>query len=162
MSRLGGGAWCAGMALLLMAAPAGAAGQQGQPQRDAPRPDTAELVFEREVFTYPQFERRNPFRPLVTGEGGPRFEELALLGVIHSGDADASVALLATGVTVSEGGSVSVSGQGQTYRVRQGQSLGNIRVLDIQPTRVVLEVTEFGMTEQRSLELNRPGEGDSS
>ena len=32
-------------------------------------PQDAELVFEREVFDYPSFTRRNPFRPL-SGPGG--------------------------------------------------------------------------------------------
>jgi len=148
---------------LLVAAPADATAQQGRQQAGPQRPDTAELVFEREVFAYPRFERRNPFRPLVgTGDAGPRFEELSLLGVIYTDDPEASVALLATGATTGPDGSVSYGGGGETYRVREGQSLGNVRVLDIQPTRVLLEVTEFGMTEQRSLELNRPGEGGSS
>ncbi len=145
--------------------PATLRAQQGQQPSQGQRgqqPDTTELVFEREVFTYPRFERRNPFRPLVSaGESGPRFEELTLLGVIHSGDPQASVALLATNVTVNQG-QVSVSQQAQTFRVRQGQSLGNVRVLDIQPNQVILEVTEFGITEQRTLELHRPGEGGSS
>ena len=35
-------------------------------------PDTAALVFEREVFGYPTYERRNPFVTVVSGsEGGP-------------------------------------------------------------------------------------------
>lgn len=142
-------------ALALAAAPTALGAQQGPPQQ----PDTTELVFEREVFSYPSFERRNPFRPLVgAGEGGPRFEELRLLGIIHAGNPQLSVALLSAG-------SAAGGGQGalpETYRVRQGQTLGNTRILDIEPSRVIVEVTEFGITEQRVLELQRPDEGGSS
>lgn len=55
-----------------------AAGQE-EPQTLEP-PRTAELVFEREVFEYPRFPRRNPFVPLVAAEGGPRFEQIRLRG----------------------------------------------------------------------------------
>ena len=59
------------------------------------RPDSVSLVFEREVFFYPQYERRDPFAPLVSGdETGPRFEGLRLFSVIHSSDPANSVALL--------------------------------------------------------------------
>ena len=49
-----------------------------------------------------------------------------------------------------------------TYRVRRGDRLGNIRILQIQGTRVVVEVEEFGMREQRIMELQRPGQGGLS
>jgi hypothetical protein len=59
-----------------------------------PPPDTASLVFEREVFAYPTFERRNPFVRVLSGsEGGPRYEELQLIGIIFSSTPDLSVAL---------------------------------------------------------------------
>ena len=142
----------------LLVAPGAAEAQEPAPQGPPgpPAMDTTELVFEREVFSYPSFERRNPFRPLVGGgDGGPRFEQLQLLGIIQSSQPELSVALLG----------VRGSGQGQlgeTYRVRQGQTLGNSRILDIQSSRVIVEVTEFGLTEQRVLEVQRPGDGGSS
>ena len=150
------------VALLVVAgmvlAPRPAAGQQGgAPAR--PQQDTTELVFQREVFSYPSFDRRNPFTPLVgAGDGGPRFEELSLLGIIHSSNPELSVALLSAGGAGGQEGAALT----RTYRVRQGQSLGNSRILDIQQSRVIVEVTEFGITEQRVLELQRPAEGGSS
>lgn len=133
--------------------------QQGGPPAPGQEQDTTELVFQREVFSYPPFERRNPFEPLIgAGEGGPRFEELQLLGIIHSSSPQLSVALLTAGAGGQGGGGALE----QTYRVRQGQTLGNSRVLDIQPSRVIMEVTEFGITEQRVLELQRPAEGGPS
>lgn len=143
----------------LLLAPRPASGQQGGAPAP-PQQDTTELVFQREVFSYPSFDRRNPFTPLVgAGDGGPRFEELSLLGIIHSPNPELSVALLSAGGAASQqsGGPLT-----RTFRVRQGQSLGNSRILDIQQSRVIVEVTEFGITEQRVLELQRPAEGGSS
>lgn len=142
------------VASLMLARPVAAQNPQARAPRGAPG-DTTELVFEREVFTYPGFERRNPFRALVGGaDGGPRFEQLQLLGIIQSPQPDLSVALL--GVAGASGS------LGETYRVRQGQTLGNTRILDIQRSRVIVQVTEFGLTEQRVLELQRPDDGGGS
>lgn len=136
--------------------PGAALGQQRPPPQ---RPDTADLVFEREVFFYPQYERRNPFVPLLDGaEGGPRFEEIRLLAVIYSSNPDLSVALF--GPRAGEGEAEQQAAR-QTYRARRGERLGNVRILEIQQTRVVVEVEEFGLTEQHIMELQRPGQGGS-
>ena len=142
---------CAGA--LLMGASAVSAQSEDPPP---PPPDTAEaeLVFEREVYSYPTYGRRNPFEPLTSGDGqGPRFEDLKLLGVIFSANAGASVALL--GVDVSTGDA------GKTYRVRRGDRLGNTRIISIQRDRILVEVEEFGLSEQRQLRVRRPREGGS-
>jgi len=136
--------------------PGAAPGQQRPPPQ---RPDTADLVFEREVFFYPQYERRNPFVPLLDGaEGGPRFEEIRLLAVIYSSNPDLSVALF--GPRAGEGEAEQQAAR-RTYRARRGERLGNVRILEIQQTRVVVEVEEFGLTEQHIMELQRPGQGGS-
>jgi hypothetical protein len=126
-----------------------------------PRPDSAALVFDREVFVYPTFERRNPFVRVVSGsEGGPRFEELQLQGIIFSPNPDLSIALFGP-----RGGGEGADAQQQArraFRARRGDQLGNVRILEIQRTRVVVEVEEFGLTEQRIMELQRPGQGGSS
>ena len=132
------------------------------PPTEDPEPvqtDSVSLVFEREVFFYPQYERRDPFAPLTSAEDvGPRFEGLRLFSVIHAPDPAASVALLGPrGSGQGEG-----PGDGQMYRVRRGDHLGNIRILQIQETRIVVEVEEFGMREQRIMELQRPGQGGIS
>ncbi|MGW8268244.1 MAG: hypothetical protein ACWGSQ_17895 [Longimicrobiales bacterium] len=136
--------------------PGAARGQQRPPPQ---RPDTANLVFEREVFFYPQYERRNPFVPLLDGaEGGPRFEEIRLLAVIYSSNPDLSVALF--GPRAGQGEAEQQTAR-RTYRARRGERLGNVRILEIQQTRVVVEVEEFGLTEQHIMELQRPGQGGS-
>jgi hypothetical protein len=119
-----------------------------------------ELVLEREVFSYPVYERRNPFKSLLAGSAdGPLFEELTLLGILHSPDPDLSVALLGAGELARGGGDVASSSR--TYRVRRGDVLGNIRVLEIRPALVVFDVREFGLSEQKTLELKRPMGGDT-
>jgi len=118
-------------------------------------PSSTELVFEREVFVYPAFERRNPFRALVASDqGGPRFEQLRLMGVIYSDDPALSVAVVGTStVTISsDASSVSVEA-GDSWYLKVGQSIGNIRIVEIRREQVVVEVEEFGLTEQKIMQL---------
>jgi len=143
------------VALLSAAVPGAGAAQ-------AP-PDSTALSFEREVFTYPQYARRNPFAPLLSAEGGgPRFERLVLLGILYSSEGGSSVALFGEGTrTTVSPTEVAVEVTGATYRLRVGERVGNTRVLEIRRYEVVVEVEEFGLTERRTMALpNRPaGQG---
>lgn len=117
--------------------------QAGQAQGQAS--GTIKLVYEREVYSYPGDDRRDPFRPLTNANDiGPRFEALSLRGIIYSTGQGRSVALLA-------------DGQDRVYRVRVGDVLGNSRVIEIGPLRVVLAVENFGTTRQEILELPSRG-----
>lgn len=147
------------LATLLVVTPGGLAAQEGQaPTEDLPDGSETELVFDREVFAYPDYGRRNPFKALVSGDdSGPRFEDIRLLGVIVSSDPRSSVALFG----VSEPGGGRTGPVVKTYRARLGDRLGNTRLLDIERRKVSVEVEEFGLTERRSLEVKRPGEGGS-
>lgn len=155
--HLGGGG------LLLLAAvwgsmPEGAQAQNPPPPRTQP-PDTGTLVFEREVFVYPSYARRDPFRPLLRGlDSGPRFEEVTLTGILYSPNPSMAIAVLAP--RRQEGVEAGQRGTGQrAFRLRKGDTLGNFRILEIRPNRVVVEVDEFGLKEQRIMELRRPGQG---
>lgn len=132
-------------------APLGAEAQGPPPAQQPP----TELVFEREVFTYPTGARRNPFRPLTgSNQGGPRFETLRVLGIIHSADPRASTVMLGTStVSVSEDGTNVSVGKGQSWFLKVGQSIGNVRVVEIRRDQVVVEVEEFGLTEQKIMQL---------
>lgn len=140
-----------GLALIL--APASGEAQQPRPGEGPPRApaDTVELVFEREVFEYPTFQRRNPFRPLTGEDAGPRFEELVLLGVILADERAGSVALL--GPRMGTGAARDAGAR--NWRVREGDLLGNMRVMAIRQREILVEVDEFGVREPRVLELRR-------
>ncbi len=118
--------------------------------RSAPAsPEEPKLIYEREVFTYPADNRRDPFTPLVgdkVRDMGTRFEDLSLRGIIYSPARDRSMALLADPT-------------GRIYRVRRGEVVGNSRVIDIEPFRVTFEVETFGLTRRDALELRRPRPG---
>lgn len=163
MTNRSGLVWRGALCLAVVAAPSVAAAQQ---EGGPPGADTTQLVFEREVFQYPEYARRNPFRPLLTTEdGGPRFERLRLLGIIYSDDPASSVAVL----SAAGGGQPSpppdaaedgvVVQQQLTFRLRRGQRVGNTTVLRIEPKRVIVEVEEFGLTEERELALPVRGSG---
>ena len=141
-----------GLALLM--APAYAAGQDAPPPPPQQQQQT-ELVFEREVFTYPAFQRRNPFRPLAVGDGGQvRFEQLRLGGILFSNVPGESVCVLSTAeLTVAEDGSGVTVGEGESWYAKEGQTIGNVTVLEIHPDRVLVEVEEFGIAEQRTMQL---------
>jgi hypothetical protein len=148
------------LSLALILLPAGLGAQETQ-QVPPPPPDSTELVFQREVFAYPVYERRNPFQPLVGTEGGgPRYEDLVLRGIVYSPDPSRSVALFGVRTGMAAGGEGEATAQ--SYRVRRGDVLGNVQILEIQQTRVVVEVTEFGLTERQVMELQRLGQGGSS
>ena len=85
-----GGLLVAGFLIL----PAAAVAQNAPPP---PQQDSVELKAEREIFAYPSFERRNPFKPLTAAEGGPRFEMMRLQGIIYSREPGRSVATLTAG-----------------------------------------------------------------
>jgi hypothetical protein len=125
-----------------------------EPPPGPPQPQT-ELVFEREVFAYPAFQRRNPFRALVAADqGGPRFEQLRLMGIIHSDDPAFSVAIVGTStVTISEDAATVQVQKGDAWYLKVGQSIGNIRIVEIRREQVVVEVEEFGLTEQKIMQL---------
>jgi len=117
------------------------------------------LVFEREVFQYPAFSRRNPFVPLEGAGGELRFEQLSLIGIMYSSDPSASVAILSTGgVTVADDGTVAPV-EGDAYNAKVGQRIGNTTIREIQRDRVIVDVEEFGLTDRRTMVFisRRPG-----
>ena len=129
--------------------------------------DSLTLAFEREVFAYPEYSRRNPFRSLLGGDEGPRFETLVLLGILYSPFAGESIALLGEGTRVLNPGalgareSYTLELTGGTYRVREGEIVGNGNVIvrTIGLDQITVEVTEFGLFEERIMLLPRATSG---
>lgn len=132
------------MAAVLMAfalVPSVAFAQQGNNQGNQPTGQTVSLVYEREVFSYRGSARRDPFVPLTRdNQLGPRFEQLALQGIIFSRVPRESVALIR-------------AGEDRVFRARVGDVIGNSRVIEIGPTRVVMAVETFGAIRQEILEM---------
>jgi len=134
-------------ALLMAAAPL-AARQQQPPDTQAAasarlptRAREIQLVFEREVFNYPVESRRDPFRSLADQEHlGPLFDDLTLRMIIFSSRPGQSVALLADGAK-------------KVYRLHKGDIIGNATVLEIDQTRVLFAVEDYGNRRQETLEL---------
>lgn len=108
-----------------------------------PMPVDTFPVYEREAFDYPVAGRRDPFRPLNAGQQiGPRFEDLALNGVLYAPQVG-SVATLTDEKT------------GRRYRAREGEALGEVRVAAIRPTEVDFVITSFGVSRRETLRVKR-------
>jgi hypothetical protein len=118
-----------------------------------------DLRAEREVFDYPDFARRNPFKPLTGIEGGPRFEQMRLTGIILSATPARSVATLRAGAASDRTGAGDA--QGRSTRLRVGERWGNVRVVAIRQDRIVVDVEEFGLAERREMLLPTRGQGGS-
>ena len=116
--------------------------------------ETGEPGLDREVFVYPGGDRRDPFeRPVPGNSAGARFEDLRLIGVIHSSNARESVALVSSRTAVPA--AATATGE-RTLRLRQGVVLGDMRVVRVEREYVILEIRRFGAAEQRQLHLSRP------
>ncbi len=158
------------LTLFALAVPAAAMGQD-QEQTSPPDSTSAaqqraqdigdpQLVFEREVFTYPTFQRRNPFKPLLANaSGGPRFEQMHLDAILFSPTPGSSVATLSAGRP--QGGNPGSGPIGQSVRLHVGERWGNVRIVEIRRSQVVVEVTEFGLTERRTMDMPTRGQGGS-
>lgn len=160
-THLFGAAWIAALVTL---APQPIEGQQPEPQEpQAQQQERAELVFQRETFEYPSFTRRNPFEPLVgPGGGGPRFEQLSLIGIMYSPDPGASVAVLSTGgVQVNPDGTMTPV-DGEAYSLQVGESLGNTTIVEIRRDAVVVDVEVFDSVEREIMTFVSRRQGGSS
>ncbi|MCY3598440.1 MAG: hypothetical protein OXN85_00500 [Gemmatimonadetes bacterium] len=100
-------------------------------------------IYEREVFTYPAFDRRDPFQPLhLDTRAGPRFGDLALVGVLYTPQLG-SVAILTDRTT------------GRRYRARERDNIGAARVVQIRTEEVDFVITSFGVSRRETLRVRR-------
>jgi len=146
----------------LLVVPSRARAQEAQPRQQPDQVGT-ELVFQREHFEYPSFTRRNPFRPLVGAEdGGPRYEQLNLIGIMYSPDASASVAVVTTGgVAVAQDGTMSAV-EGDAYYLKVGESIGNTTIVEIRRDAVIVDVEVFDSVERNTMNFVSRRQGGSS
>jgi hypothetical protein len=104
---------------------------------------TTQLGFARETFEYAGRGRRDPFVSLMaSGDLRPIYQDLSLVAVLYDPTGRNSVAIMRD---------ISTKDQ---YRVKVGQTLGRMRVSQIQPKQVVFALEEFGYSRQEVLALN--------
>jgi hypothetical protein len=105
-----------------------------------------EVSLSREVFSYDPGGRRDPFVSLLrTGDLRPMLSDLRLVVVLYDPTGRNSIAIMRD---------VSTKDQ---YRVKVGQTVGRMRVAQIQPKEIVFTIEEVGFSRQEPLAL-----GDSS
>jgi len=116
----------------------------GAATRPSAEMDTAgKVVLRREVFSYDQSGRRDPFVSLMTvGELRPMISDLAISGILIDPTGRNSVAVLRD-VTSRE-----------QYRVKVGQQLGRMRVARITQKAVTFTIEEFGFSRQQELAMD--------
>ena len=132
-------------------APAGARGAAPAAPAAAQRPaahDTVDSMaiaidYRREVYNY-QGASRDPFASLLSENATQTtVNDLRLVAIAYDARGGASVA------TVRDKNSP------RPYRLRRGDTIGRLRVIQIRPYEVVFQVEEFGFERQEVLQLQR-------
>ena len=114
----------------------------GSAAATTPRGADAMPEVTREVFTYTDEGRRDPFYSLIlTEELRPLLSDLKLVGILYAGPSGKSVAIMRDLQTNAQ------------YRVNTGMTLGRMRVTQIKPRAVIFTLDEFGLNRQDSLFL---------
>ncbi len=147
--------------LLALAPAAGAlaqapgAARPGAPPQMTIRRDTSlagidttggKVQYRREVYHYTGGSR-DPFQTLITSSGvRPTINDLKLVSIIYDPVYGRSVAV----VREMPGTRI--------HRLRRGDTLGRLRVLQIREYEVVFQLEEFGFERQVVLALQKPGE----
>lgn len=129
--------------------PAPAAQARAQVNTEGVKRDSAgNVVFSREVYTYPRAGRRDPFSSLIqTGDIRPMI-------------ADLEVVAITVGQTERQGiATLRDKSSNEIYRVRVGSVFGRLRVTAIRQRDVELAIDEFGYTRQETLSITVPTGG---
>ncbi len=104
------------------------------------------VEYRREVFHY-SGSSRDPFLTLISSSGvRPTINDLKLVSVLYDPTYGRSVAV----VRETPGDRI--------HRLRRGDTLGRLRVLQIREYEVVFQIEEFGFERQVVLALQKPGE----
>ena len=143
----GGALWLAAGALEAQSAPVAhqataASSAAPAPSSVSERGSKTEISLMRDSFSYSADGRRDPFVSLLTsGELRPMLSDLKLVTVVYD-PTGRSVAVLRDLTTKEQ------------YRVKSGQTLGRMRVAQIQPRSVTFTLEELGFSRQEVLALN--------
>ena len=118
------------------------------PVESLKRDSAGNVIFNREVYSYPRSGRRDPFASLIeTGDIRPVLADLQIVAITLGATERQSVATLRD-VSSNE-----------IYRVRVGSVFGRMRVVAIRQRDVVVAIDEFGNTRQETLSINVPVRG---
>ncbi len=119
-------------------------GEPGKISTDALKRDSSgNVIFNREVFSYPSGGRRDPFSSLIeTGDIRPMLADLEIVAITLSTNERMSIATLKD------------KSSDEIYRVRVGSVFGRMRVVAIRQREVVVAIDEFGNTRQETLSIN--------
>lgn len=135
-----------GLVVLLAAA----APLQAQQRPPAQRPaadssaDTLRVEYRREVFSY-QGGTRDPFQTLISsGDVRPTIDDLSLVSIAYDPRGN-SVAVVREAITNGT----------KTHRLRRGNQIGRLRVIQIRQREVVFQIEEFGFERQQVLSFPR-------
>jgi hypothetical protein len=101
-----------------------------------------EVGFRREAFSYERSARRDPFLSLLHSHDlRPMINDLKLVAVLYD-PVGRSWAVMRDMTTKEQ------------YRVKVGQQLGRMRVIQIHPKSVTFTIEEIGFSRQQTLALN--------
>jgi len=104
------------------------------------------VEYRREVFHY-SGGTRDPFQTLITSGGvGPGIADLRLVSITYDPVYGRSVAI------------VDETKTDKIHRLRRGDTIGRLRVLQIRQYEVVFQIEEFGFERQAVLSLQRQAE----
>jgi hypothetical protein len=108
-------------------------------------PDSASPTdYRREVFRYAG-GARDPFQSLITSGGvGPLLSDLRLVSIAYDARYGNSVAVIRSAHDT------------HPMRLRRGDTIGQMRVIQIRQYEVVFQIEEFGFERQEVLALRRP------
>jgi hypothetical protein len=102
------------------------------------------IVYNREVYNY-QGAARDPFASLLTDASAQTsINDLRLVSVLYDPRGGRSIAVIRD------------KNRASPHRLRVGQSIGRLRVIQIRPYEVVFQLEEFGFERQEVLTLTRP------
>ncbi len=104
---------------------------------------TVPITYMREVYNY-QGAPRDPFASLNSAAAATTFADLRLVSVLYDARGGRSVAV------------VRDRSHPTPLRLRRGDTVGRLRVIQIRPYEVVFQVEEFGFERQEVLTLQRP------
>jgi hypothetical protein len=149
-----------GLILVAVALPMLSDAQEGRARSRRPaavatdgieRDSSGNVLFRREVYSYPSGGRRDPFSSLIeTGDIRPMIADLIVIAITLGQSDRQSIATLKD------------RSSDEIYRVRVGSVFGRMRVTAIRQREIEVEIDEFGYKRQENLSINVPVGGGRS